>query len=73
MDQLVRHCDSVPNGKARFLATFEPGGRIKLAPPEGQDGGVVPLCVVEQGLRHRLLVVKPCRMDVELEERAGGK
>jgi hypothetical protein len=27
--------------------------------------------VLDQGLRHQLLVVKACRMEVEMEERAG--
>jgi hypothetical protein len=72
MQKLVAKCTSVPGGKARFVATFEPGGQIRLSPPEGQADGVVPICVLDQGLRHRLLVVKACRMEVEMDERAGG-
>jgi len=71
MRKLVAKCTSVPGGKARFVATFEPGGQIRISPPEGQADGTVPICVLDQGLRHQLLVVKACRMEVEMEERAG--
>jgi hypothetical protein len=71
MQKLVSKCTSVPGGKARFVATFEPGGQIRLSPPEGQADGVVPICVLDQGLRHQLLVVKACRMEVEMDEGGG--
>jgi hypothetical protein len=71
MQKLVAKCTSVPGGKARFVATFEPGGQIRLSPPEGQADGTVPICVLDQGLRHQLLVVKACRMEVEMDQRGG--
>ena len=65
INKLVEPCKQVPGGKARFTATLVPGGKIDLASPDG----VVPTCVLSHGLTHPVLLSKPCRFDVQLEER----
>ena len=65
INKLVEPCKQVPGGKAEFTATLVPGGKIDLASPDG----VVPTCVLSHGLTHPVLLTKPCRFDVQLEER----
>jgi hypothetical protein len=73
VDKLVAPCAQVPGGKAHFSATLEPGGKISLAAPDGSVAeGVVPTCVLSHGLGHKVLLTKPCRFDVNLEERKVG-
>lgn len=68
--RLVDPCAGVPNGKAHFSATLLPGGRIELASPSGDPaGGVVPTCVLRNNLLHQVYLKKPCKFDVQLEER----
>jgi hypothetical protein len=70
MNKLVEPCAQVPGGKAHFSATILPGGRIELAAPDGNVAeGVVPTCVLSHGLTHKVFLTKPCRFDVQLEER----
>ena len=67
---LVSPCSQVPGGAAHFSATLMPGGRIVLASPSGDTAdGVVPTCVLSKQLTHRVLLKKPCKFDVQLEER----
>jgi hypothetical protein len=67
--KLVAPCDKVPGGAAHFSATLLPGGRIKLASPEGDAAqGVVPTCVLENQLMHKIYLKSPCNLDVLLEE-----
>jgi hypothetical protein len=65
INKLVEPCGKVPGGKAHFTATLAPGGRIELASPED----VVPTCVLSHGLAHPVALTRPCRFDVQLEER----
>lgn len=68
--KLVEPCSSVPGGAAHFSTTLMPGGRVMLASPSGNpDDGVVPTCVLSNQLTHRVLLRKPCKFDVKLEER----
>ena len=70
IQQLVKPCAAVPGGKAHFMATLQPGGKIELTGPDGNPSdGVVPTCVLSHGLKHTVLLKKPCRFDVQLEER----
>jgi hypothetical protein len=70
IDHLIEPCASVPGGKAHFSATLLPGGKIKLASPEGSAAdGVVPTCVLGGGLHHKVKLMNPCTFDVQLEER----
>jgi hypothetical protein len=70
IQRLVKPCAAVPGGKAHFMATLQPGGKIELTSPEGDPGdGVVPTCVLRHALQHTVLLKKPCRFDVQLEER----
>lgn len=74
INKLVGGCTSVPGGSARFMATLEPGGAIEIAAPGGStDEGVVPICVLKSRLRHHLWVRRPCRMEVQIEERRVSK
>jgi hypothetical protein len=73
IDELVGSCTAIPGGAAHFSATLLPGGRIELGSPSGDPTeGVVPTCVVQTAkqLKHRLKLKKPCRFDVELEQRS---
>lgn len=71
IQKLVEPCSKVPGGAAHFSATLLPGGRIELASPSGDtDAGMVPTCVLQNQLRHRVLLRRPCEFDVTLEERA---
>jgi hypothetical protein len=67
MYDLVEGCNSVPGGAARFGATLEPGGRIRIAAASGQPP-VVPICVLKHPLVHKVPLVKPCSLDVRVEE-----
>ena len=68
--RLVDPCAMVPGGKAHFAATLLPGGRIELAAPSGDPAeGVVPTCVLRHNLLHKVFLKKPCKFDVQLEER----
>lgn len=71
LNNLVKDCDTVPAGQVRIVATLVPGGRIELSAPKGEPEGVVPLCVLKHELRHRLLVVKRCHMEIQMSERKG--
>jgi len=68
MRQLVEACNEVPGGKAEFTATLNPGGRIEL---HNADGGLgtVPICVLHHELKHKVVVKKPCTMQVQMTER----
>lgn len=71
IQKLVEPCSKVPGGAAHFSATLLPGGRIELASPSGDTAaGMVPTCVLQNQLRHRVLLRRPCEFDVALEERA---
>lgn len=71
IQKLVEPCSKVPGGAAHFSATLLPGGRIELASPSGDKAaGMVPTCVLQNQLRHRVLLSRPCEFDVALEERA---
>jgi hypothetical protein len=65
INKLVEPCGKVPGGKAHFTATLVPGGKIELVSPDE----VVPTCVLSHGLAHPVALTKPCRFDVQLEER----
>ncbi len=68
--RLVEPCSKIPGGGAHFSTTLMPGGRIMLASPSGDPAeGVVPTCVLSNQLTHRVLLKKPCKFDVRLEER----
>jgi len=69
--KLVAPCSKVPGGAAHFSATLLPGGRISLGSPTGGDPGegVVPTCVVQGKLEHKVTLRKACKFDVQLEER----
>ena len=67
MYDLVEGCDAVPGGAARFEATLEPGGRIRIAAASGQ-APVVPICVLKHPLVHKVPLAKPCSLDVRVEE-----
>jgi hypothetical protein len=75
MRQLVEACNEVPGGAAEFTATLLVDGRIELAANDG-GLGTVPICVLHHELKHKVVVKKPCTMQVKLSERkatAGGK
>jgi hypothetical protein len=67
MYALVEGCNSVPGGVARFEATLEPGGRVRIAAASGQPP-VVPICVLKHPLVHKVPLTKPCSLDVRVEE-----
>jgi hypothetical protein len=70
LQKLVDPCASVPGGRAHFSAALLPGGKIELAAPDGNAAeGVVPTCVLQHGLTHKVLLKSPCKFDVQLEER----
>ena len=70
IQKLVGPCATVPGGRAHFSATLMPGGRIELASPEGDKAeGVVPTCVLQNRLVHKVLLRSPCTLDVQLDER----
>lgn len=68
LDMLAGDCTSVPGGSARFLATLMPGGRIDIAAPDGSDEGTIPICVLKNKLRHRLLIKHSCTFEVQIEQ-----
>lgn len=71
IQRLVGPCATVPGGRAHFSATLQPGGKIELASPEGNPAeGVVPTCVLQNRLVHRVLLRQPCTLDVQLDERS---
>jgi hypothetical protein len=70
IQRLVGPCAMVPGGRAHFSATLEPGGKIVLASPEGDPAqGVVPTCVLQNRLAHRVPLKSACTLDVQLDER----
>jgi len=70
--KLVDPCAAVPGGRAHFSATLQPNGDVKLASPAGDTAeGVVPTCVLQNKLQHKVNLKNPCKFDVKLEERAG--
>ena len=68
MRQLVEACNEVPGGTAQFSATLNPGGRIELNTVDGGPG-TVPICVLRHELKHKVVVKKPCTMQVQMTER----
>jgi hypothetical protein len=71
INKLVDGCSSVPGGSARFMATLKPGGSIEIAAPSGsKDEGVVPICVLQNHLRHHLWLHHPCTMEVRIQEQS---
>ena len=70
IQKLVGPCAKVPGGKAHFSATLLPGGKIELASPSGDPAeGVVPTCVLQNRLVHRVPLKNACALDVQLDER----
>ena len=70
IQDLVDPCASVPGGRAHFSVAFLPNGKILLAAPDGNAAeGVVPTCVLKNGLAHKLHLASACKFDVDLEER----
>jgi hypothetical protein len=67
MNQLVEGCTSVPGGSTQFMATLQPGGRIDIQPVEGKPD-VVPICILKHALVHKVQLVKPCNLDVKIEQ-----
>ena len=67
MSRLVEGCTSIPGGSTRFVATLQPGGRIEIAPVEGQPA-TVPICVLKHELKHKVTLQKACKLEVKLEE-----
>ena len=68
MRQLVEACNEVPGGTAQFTATLLPNGRIELANADG-GLGTVPICVLRHELTHKVVLKKPCTMQVQMSER----
>jgi hypothetical protein len=68
LDALVGDCTSVPGGSARFLATLQPGGRIEISASDGSNEGTIPICVLQNKLRHKLFITKECAVEVRIEE-----
>jgi len=68
LDALAGDCQTVPGGRARFLATLEPGGRIDISATDGTDQGTIPICVLKNKLRHKLFIRKSCTLEVTIEE-----
>jgi hypothetical protein len=69
MNRLVEGCTAIPGGSIRFVATMQPGGRIEIAPAEGQPA-TVPICVLKHELKHKVALQKACKLEVRLEESA---
>ena len=67
MNALVNGCASVPGGSMQFHATLLPGGRIEISAAPGQPD-VVPICILKHALVHRVLLTKPCPLDVKIEQ-----
>jgi hypothetical protein len=68
MRQLVEACNEVPGGVAQFSATLLVDGRIELSASDG-GLGTVPICVLHHELKHKVVVKKPCTMQVQMTER----
>ena len=70
--KLVDPCAMVPGGRAHFAAILDPDGKVKLASPSGDTAeGVVPTCVLQNQLQHKVNLKNPCKFEVRLEERPG--
>jgi hypothetical protein len=69
MRRLVEGCSEVPNGRAEFVATLKPGGRIEISEVEGASS-TVPICVLKHQLEHQVKVKKACKMHVQMEQKA---
>jgi hypothetical protein len=67
MYELVEGCSTVPGGSSRFSATLLPGGRIDIQAGPGQPD-VVPICILKHPLAHQVPLVKPCRLDVKIDQ-----
>jgi hypothetical protein len=73
IQDLVDPCATVPGGRAHFSAALLPSGKILLAAPDGNAAeGVVPTCVLKNGLAHKVHLTQACKFDVQLEERKVG-
>ena len=69
LQKLVDSCGSLLGGAAHFMAILVPGGRIELTAPNGDPAsGVVPTCVLEHQLLHRVSLQSPCKFDVRLDQ-----
>ncbi len=68
MRRLVEGCDTVPKGKAQFIATLVPGGRIEISAAEGADD-TLPICVLKHQLQHQVQVKKACKMQIQMEQK----
>jgi hypothetical protein len=69
MRRLVEGCSEIPNGRAEFIATLQPGGRIEISEVEGASS-TVPICVLKHQLEHQVKVKKACKMHVQMEQKA---
>jgi hypothetical protein len=68
MRRLVEACDSVPSGKAQFVATLVPGGRIEISAVDGTEQ-TVPICVLTHQLQHQVRVKQACKMQIQMEQK----
>ena len=71
MRRLVEACDTVPNGKAQFVATLMVGGRIEITAAEGADQ-TLPICVLKHQLQHQVKVKQACKMQIQMEQKSSG-
>jgi hypothetical protein len=68
MRRLVEACDSVPSGRAQFIATLAPGGRIEISGAPGTEQ-TVPICVLKHQLQHQVQVKRACKMQIQMEQK----
>lgn len=71
MRRLVEGCDAVPSGKAQFVATLVPGGRIEISAAPGADQ-TVPICVLKHQLQHQVKVKQACKIQIQMEQKSAG-
>jgi hypothetical protein len=69
MRRLVEACDAVPDGKAQFVATLVPGGRIEISAAEGASQ-TLPICVLKHQLQHQVNVKQACKMQIQMEQKS---
>lgn len=67
MGRLVEHCDTVVRHPLTFRVILQPGGAITFASTPDAGSDEIPMCVVTQGLHHKVRLATACPLDVRFE------